>query len=395
MGKAPKRLGRGLSSLIPDYRKDDSRASAHDEVGALEESRAPNGASESVKSGSDGVARSELTTTPNNLDRRVSHSGTQEDAGGVARSEGGVVEEAVTTATGGGHEVLERPGDVARRPGALANAVGSGEVRFVETKALSANRFQPRRLVDEESIKSLAESIKSKGMIQPIVAREREGKLEIIVGERRWRAAEMAKVDTVPVIVREADDQEALELALIENIHREDLNALDRALAYRTYCDTFGFDADRVAERVGEDRSTVVNYLRLLELPKEVKLLLVGRRISMGHARSLLGLASDDRRVALANMVAEGRLSVRALEDQVRKERERRPKPRRRDRGAEARAALSAHVREMEGRFEDALRTKVRIYVGRSKGRGRVVIEFFSLDDFDRISRAMGVKKEE
>ncbi len=250
MSKAPKRLGRGLSSLIPDYRKDESRDLERAEERALEEPRAPETTSESATSGSDGVPRSDLTTTPNDRHGIVSHSGTTRRTGGVAGSESGVVEEAVATATGGGHQVLERPGDVARRPGAVANLVGSGEVRFVETKALSANRFQPRRLVDEESVKSLAQSIKSKGMIQPIVAREREGKLEIIVGERRWRAAEMAKVATVPVIVREADDQEALELALIENIHREDLNALDRALAYRTYCDTFGFDADRVAERV-------------------------------------------------------------------------------------------------------------------------------------------------
>jgi ParB family chromosome partitioning protein len=182
-----------------------------------------------------------------------------------------------------------------------------------------------------------------------------------------------------------------LELALIENLQREDLNAIDRAQAYRQFCDRFGLKPDQVAERLGEDRTTVVNYLRLLDLPDAIKRLVAGGAISMGHARCLLGLDDDRRRWQLAEAVVQNELSVRALEEIVRRE-----KPR--DGGAadaqQEPRKVSPHYVDMQRRFEQSLGTKVTIRPSRRKGRGRITIEYYSLDDFDRISERLGVARE-
>jgi ParB family chromosome partitioning protein len=229
-------------------------------------------------------------------------------------------------------------------------------------------------------------------MLQPITVRERDGKYEIIAGERRLAAARQAGMSRVPILIRKASDEQMLELALIENLQREDLNAIDRAKAYRRFCTRFNLKPDDLAERLGEDRTTVVNYMRLLDLPESVQRLVAESKLGMGHARCLLGIADDLRRERLAEAVAQNDWSVRALEEIVRREKTRQS-------GSEAPApavarTASAHVRDLQQRFEQAVKTKVTIREGRRKGTGRIVIEYFSLDDFDRIASLLGVGEE-
>jgi ParB family chromosome partitioning protein len=251
------------------------------------------------------------------------------------------------------------------------------------------NPFQPRREMSPEGLKTLADSIRKTGLIQPVVVRQTEPQCyELIAGERRWRAAQMAGLNKVPCVLRDVSPTEMLEIALVENIFREDLNAIDRAMAYRRYCDEFSLSAEQVASRLGEDRTTVTNYLRLLDLPAEVRDQVSAGKLSMGHARTLLGLRSPADMVRLAGRAIQEGLSVRVLEKMVREQ-------------AELRAA-AAHprvdeaskrpqVRNLEQLFTQATGTRVEIHESRRKGKGKIVIHYASLDDFDRISQRFGV----
>ncbi len=263
------------------------------------------------------------------------------------------------------------------------------QAKSVPIDSLGPNPFQPRGDADQASIKPLAESIRQSGMLQPITVRQHEGRLQIIAGERRWWAARSLGMSTVPILLRSATDEQMVELALIENIQREDLNAIDRAQAYRVFCARFSLRPDDVAKRLGEDRSTVSNYLRLLDLPGPIRDLVAQGHVSMGHARCLLGVTADDRRWQLAEAVVRNELSVRALEEIVRREKTREqdtPEP-----ATKGTPARSPHLQNIERLFEQAVKTKVTIREGRRKGTGRITIEYFSLDDFDRISELLGV----
>ncbi len=267
----------------------------------------------------------------------------------------------------------------------------AGEPTAIAVDRLSPNPFQPRGTFSDASLAALAASLRQSGMIQPISARRSGGKLQIVAGERRWRAAKLAGMASVPVIVTEVDDRQMLEMALIENIQREDLNAIDRARAYRRYCDEFGVAAEELAGRLQEDRTTVTNYLRLLDLPEDVKALVAANRLSMGHARCIVGVADDPTRLRLAKAVVAHDLSVRALEEIVRREKrgaERSPD------GAGRRSDKTPHLRDLEERLAVSTGTKVTIKEGRRKGSGRIVIEYYSLDDFDRISARLGLEKD-
>jgi len=260
---------------------------------------------------------------------------------------------------------------------------------MVAVEQLEPNPFQPRSSISAASVSSLAVSIQKSGLLQPIAVRSRAGRYEIIVGERRWAAVKSLGMSHLPVIIRDATDEQMLELALIENIQREDLNAIDRAMAYREFCRRFSLKPEEVAQRLGEDRTTVVNYLRLLELPVAIRSLVAEGRLSMGHARCLVGIADDARRRQLAESVVQNELSVRALEEIMRREKTR-------ETGAQATPAepgrlRSAHLHDVERQFEQALKTKVVIRDGKRKGTGRIIIEYYSLDDFDRIASALGV----
>ncbi|MFQ5461536.1 MAG: ParB/RepB/Spo0J family partition protein [Phycisphaerae bacterium] len=263
---------------------------------------------------------------------------------------------------------------------------------MVSTRKIRCNPFQPRKDFDSDRIRSLAESIRRCGVLQPVTVRRVGLEFELIAGERRWQAAQSIGLKEIPAMVREATDEQMLEMALVENIQREDLNAVDRALAYRQFCDAFGLTAAQVADRLGEDRSTVANYLRLLDLDDVLRAKVARGELSMGHARCLLGVADVGRRRSLAERVARGQLSVRALEKLARSEREGATldaqRSSRRDR------SKGVHLRDLEQRFELSVKTKVTIHEGKRKGSGRIVIEYFSLEDFDRVAGLLGVELE-
>ncbi len=257
---------------------------------------------------------------------------------------------------------------------------------------LQPNPFQPRDNTFASDILSLAESIRQSGILQPIVVRRQSGRYEIIAGERRWQAARSIGMTEVPTVIRDATDEQMLELALVENIQREDLNAIDRAKAYRQFCNRFGLKPEEIARRLGEDRTTVVNYLRLLDLPDPIQTLVAQSKLSMGHARCLLGVSDDGERLRLAESASQNDLSVRALEEIVRREKTRRGDAQPNE--AKVERLRSAHLLDLQRRFEEAVKTKVTIQEGKRKGTGRVVIEYYSLDDFDRIAGMLGVMPE-
>jgi len=188
------------------------------------------------------------------------------------------------------------------------------EVLQVPLEAITPNRFQPRREYSDEAFEHLKSSIARDGILQPVVLRPAESGYELIAGERRWRAARDLDLEVIPAIVRQADDERALELALIENIQREDLNPIDRANAYRRLMENFHLTQEDAAERVGQDRSTVANTLRLLDLPEEVQDLLRDGRLTMGHARALLALQGAEARIQAARRTLKEGLSVREVE---------------------------------------------------------------------------------
>ena len=249
----------------------------------------------------------------------------------------------------------------------------------VDIDLLSPNRFQPRRTMDEPRLAALSASIKENGIIQPIVVRKVERGYQIIAGERRWRAAQLAGVSRVPVIVRDVapgDDKQLLEVALIENIQRENLNPIEEAEAYRRLSDDFHLSQEDIASAVGKDRASVANYVRLLKLPAELRAEVADGRLSMGHARALLGLADEAAQRRAAREVVKRSLSVRETESLVKKL----AAP-----GASTRPPERAdvHTRAAEDQLKLALGTRVRI-VRRGVG-GTIEVTFNSEDELQRI----------
>ena len=247
---------------------------------------------------------------------------------------------------------------------------------------LEPNDFQPRRYVDEPRLQELAQSIRANGIIQPIVVRKIGDRFQIIAGERRWRAAKIAGLMRVPVVVRDVapgNEQSLLEMALIENIQREDLNPIEEALAYRRLADEFHLKQEEIAIAVGKDRASVANFQRLLKLPDEVRTEVASGRLSMGHARALLSLADEADQRRIARDVIARSLSVRETESLVKKIVEE---------GKPARAAAEpkpadVHTRAAEDRLKLLLGTRVRIV--RQGTRGRIEIDFVSEQELIRI----------
>jgi ParB family chromosome partitioning protein len=269
-------------------------------------------------------------------------------------------------------------------PGAPEGEVGSGLLE-APLNAIAPNPKQPRTRFDDEAIRSLAASIREVGILQPIVVRRTgDGTFELIAGERRLRAARLAGLATVPVVLRDSGDSELLREALIENIHREDLNPIELAEAFRALLDELGLKQEELADRVGVSRSHIANTIRLLSLPLDVQQLLADDRISAGHARALLALGDAEAMTTLALRIAAEDLSVRGTEELVRRYLEA-PRPAR-DAKANARAAeasADAGLAEIEEILSEQLATRVSIQMGAK--RGRVVIEFGSADDLERI----------
>lgn len=260
-----------------------------------------------------------------------------------------------------------------------------GSLQKIPLDSIRSNPYQPRTVWDQQELEDLAQSIKVSGVIQPIIVRPADQGFELIAGERRFRAARLASLETIPAIVRQATDTQLLELALIENIHRTDLNPIERAKAYQNYLAKCSLTQAGAAERLGENRSVVANYLRLLDLPNEIKQMLTDGQLTMGHARAILALPTDQLRRKLANRAMAGRLSVREVERLVRKHLA----------GAEQTKKIpdfkAPHIVDLENKLTSKLGTKVSIETRKNKERGKIIIEFYSLDDFDRITEQIGL----
>jgi ParB family transcriptional regulator, chromosome partitioning protein len=311
---------------------------------------------------------------------------------------------------------------MARRSGlgkglsALIPSEATGEsdslLRVVPISHIRPNAFQPRSHFDEESMASLAASIKAVGLLQPILVRQLAGEsesYELIAGERRWRAARRAGLQTIPVLVQVADDVASLEQALVENLHRVDLNALEEAAAYQQLIDEFGLTHEQVATRMGKGRATVTNTLRLLQLPAGAQRALAERTISAGHARALLGTPDRALQERLVERIVDEGLTVRAVEDLVRHggselrvvpEPEALPEPDPEPapsttpgtthpvaRRAPVRKLPEPGVLELEELLSTYLNTRVKVDI--QNRRGRLVVEFATLEDLERIYRAM------
>jgi ParB family chromosome partitioning protein len=275
-------------------------------------------------------------------------------------------------------------------PPEAAAATGSPQsagLRDVPVSSIRPNPYQPRRHFDEESLSSLAASVRELGVLQPLLVREAgEGEYELIAGERRWRAAKRAGLPTVPVVVRTADDLSSLEQAVVENLHRQDLNPLEEAAAYQQLIEDFSMTHDQLATRVGKSRATVTNMLRLFQLPPAIQKLVAEGSLSAGHARALLGTPDRAFQEALARKVVHEGLSVRAVEEAVRARGEGEP-------SAERAAARGPRLRqagmhELEQLLSEHLATRVKVQET-AKAGGKVVVEFADLDDLERIYRAM------
>ena len=259
----------------------------------------------------------------------------------------------------------------------------------ISVDLIEANPYQPRTVWDEQQLGDLAQSIKENGIIQPIIVRKNTDGYEIVAGERRYRAACMAGLHKVPVLERAATDDEMLELALVENIHRSDLNPLERAKAYQRFIKTFNLNQTEAAKRLGEDRTVVANHLRILGLPTDIKDMLSDGTLSMGHARAILALPSEDLRRKLANRALAGRLSVREVERLVRKYIEGKPE------ATAQKKEKEAHIVDLERRLQSLLGTKVNIKPNKRNNRGRIIIDYHSIDEFERLTEKMGLAEDE
>jgi ParB family transcriptional regulator, chromosome partitioning protein len=249
---------------------------------------------------------------------------------------------------------------------------------------VSPNPHQPRQSIAEESLAELAASIREHGVIQPLVVTQSGDEYQLIAGERRWRAAQLAGLTTIPAIIKETTPQQMLELALVENVQRADLNPLEEAGAYRQLMDDFGLTQEEVAARVGKSRTAVANIVRLLRLPDEVKAALAANRISEGHARALLALPTAQlQRQALAVVEARG-LNVRQVEELVRRLQLEAEAD---ESEAEAQPALSPQDRDVVDKFQARLSTRVNLV--RSKKGGRLVIHFYSEEELQAIYEAI------
>lgn len=251
-----------------------------------------------------------------------------------------------------------------------------GELKLVPVEFLSRGRYQPRRDMDPEALQELADSIKAQGILQPIVVRViGEQRYEIIAGERRWRAAQLAQLDKVPALIREFSDEAAIALALIENIQREDLNPLEEALAMQRFADEFKLTHQEIADAVGKSRAAVSNLLRLLGLNEEVKRSLAHGDLDMGHARALLALPSAQQLLAARQIIEKG-MTVRQAESLVRQMLAEKP--------ATADRRVDPNVRQLQDRLSSQLGAVVKIDCN-AKGKGRLVISYNSLDELDGI----------
>lgn len=256
------------------------------------------------------------------------------------------------------------------------------EIQYLDAAAIVPSPLQPRKVFDPAALERLVESINENGLLQPVVVRRVGEKYELIVGERRWRAAQQLGLDKLPAIVREATDEKMLELALVENLQREDLNPIEKGQAFKDLISKFNLTQEQAAQRIGHERSSIANFIRLLDLPQDIQDVVAKGGISMGHARALLAVKDEKRQRELCALIQSTGMPVRRIEQEVYEEEKGAKKKRKRPK--------SAHIRDLERQLEKSVRTKVAIED--KGGKGRIIIEYYTSDDFERIMKTMGLK---
>lgn len=254
------------------------------------------------------------------------------------------------------------------------------DVVFIATTKIEPNREQPRKYFDEDALLELSESIKQYGILQPLLVQDKKDYFEIITGERRWRAAKMAGLKEIPAIIKNLNNQEMVEISLIENIQRENLNPIEEARAFKRLLEEFHLKQDEVAERVSKSRTAVTNSMRLLKLDERVQQMLMDDMISSGHARALLAIEDQEKQYNLAQQVFDEKLSVRETEKLLKKlqnQKEAVPEKRKDDK-------MRIFYEDMEQKLKSIMGTKVSIHT-KDKEKGKIEIEYYSTDELDRI----------
>lgn len=282
--------------------------------------------------------------------------------------------------------------EVSKKPGKKTQEKQETPVKIVEVEKetylplsqIEPNESQPRKAFDEEQLKELAESIKNYGVLQPLLVQKKGERYEIIAGERRWRAARLAGIKEVPVIIREYTKQQTLEIALIENVQRADLNPIEEARAYQLLIQEFGLKQEEVAERVSKNRATITNSMRLLKLDSRVQEMLVLNQITGGHARALLTLDDGEAQFLLAKKITEQNLSVREVERLVKLS----AKPKRKKEPEKEDRNLDIFYHDLEERLKSVMGTRVVINK-KDKNKGRIEIEYYSSAELERISELL------
>jgi ParB family transcriptional regulator, chromosome partitioning protein len=258
------------------------------------------------------------------------------------------------------------------------DATASVPVNSLPINAIQPNPLQPRSVFDAARLAELSQSIRANGIIQPLIVRKIGDQFHLIAGERRWRAAKLAGLEEVPVVVQELSDARVLEVALIENIQREDLNPIEIAVAFEKLAGELGLSHEEIGQRTGKERSTITNTLRLLRLPGAVQVMLAEKRLSMGHARAILAIQDEDLQLEVAEKAASQGMSVRQVEQMVQKMNQTR------DAKKPSEPEIDPNVKAAILELENALGTKVRI-IERAPGKGRIEIDYYSNDDLDRV----------
>jgi ParB family chromosome partitioning protein len=265
---------------------------------------------------------------------------------------------------------------------------GSSNLNEVEINMIEPNPNQPRREFDEDALQELATSIRELGIIQPITVRKQEGsKYQIIAGERRWRASQLAGLTTIPAYIVTVEDQNAMEMALVENIQREDLNAIEIALAYQHLAETTGMTQAKISERVGKSRAAVTNYMRLLKLPAQVQMALKNHEIEMGHARALLAIESPSQQIKLFKEVQQQQYSVRKVEELIQSLKSGNDVKTAKGKIA-AKAQLPEEFNILKERLAQFFQTKVQMTYS-PKGKGKITLQFDNEEQLERIMNAL------
>jgi ParB family chromosome partitioning protein len=293
----------------------------------------------------------------------------------------------------GGNAIISAPASAAPVPQPVVTGIAPDNrerILRVPLNKIRPSALQPRKEFSDDALRELADSIREQGVVQPLIVRERDGFFELIAGERRWRAAQLIQLPEVPVIVREADDRAVLELALIENLQRENLNALEEAHGYAQLAEQFQLTQEEISAKVGKSRAVVANAMRLLKLPAAVQKFVREGRISVGHAKVILGLADEKNQILAAERVVKDGLNVRQTEGLVTKLQSRGSRVAAAKPETVAAPGGDPHVADLESKLREVFATKVQLNY--AQGKGSLEISFFSDAELERILQILGVR---